>query len=133
MSVANPWIVESPAPDTPQTPWGVPASWFSVVITLDGVSRSSRPFKIRRARPHGEAPRRDAGRGRRFTSPFINRSSLEVFRGLRERDPTPTSTGLGAAGLGRPPSGLPPEARVGLRRTGEGVESDGGPTAYETA
>src|SRR5215470_8057937 len=42
MSVAKPWIVASPEPETPQTLWGVPGNRFSVTIALpDNRVRSS--------------------------------------------------------------------------------------------
>src|SRR4051812_7346723 len=74
MSVANPWMVESPAPDTPQVLWGVPASWFSVTMALAGTTRSSSPFKVSRARRALAAAGRGARRGRRLVNAFIDLS-----------------------------------------------------------
>src|SRR5258707_1097844 len=49
MSVANPWIVGSPAPGVSQTLWGVPGSWFSATIGFtEKRSRSSRLSTNRR-------------------------------------------------------------------------------------
>jgi hypothetical protein len=48
MSVAKPKMLASPAPLTPQTLCGVPASWFSVTIALAGTIRFSRSSSARR-------------------------------------------------------------------------------------